>query len=270
MWSLGLEVKRILLSNLRLSTEYQKFKVDSAHWHSWSEEIWRAHVRKLQDYVSTFSNEFVKSTNGGRKPGFSNWKIYREPPTVFVDRVEEQQEEGSQDLRLKFVKSPESQIRKASGSSNEDEIRFSDPNEKRPKVFEVHLQKDVPKLVKKCQEKGRWKIEEDSFAVRVFGPMVMEIKNSKFGPLYIHFERKCLERFNGDICYRPTLSFGFSRIKVDSKCKTQLTENEKQFLINRGVTSWWSSFNLRVFFRYFFFLYQIFKFQNFSVMLKRA
>ena len=56
--------------------------------------------------------------------------------------MEEQQEEGSQDLRLKFVQSPETQIWKASGGSSQEEIRFSDPNEKRPKVFETHLRKD--------------------------------------------------------------------------------------------------------------------------------
>ena len=78
-----------MLPNLRLSTEYQKFKVDSAHWHSWSEETRTAHVKKLRDYVSTFSDEFVKSENTGTKPGFLNRKRYREPTTVFVDGVEE-------------------------------------------------------------------------------------------------------------------------------------------------------------------------------------
>ena len=154
-----------MLCNLRLSTEYQKFKVDSARWHSWIEEARRAHVKKLRDYVPTFLDEFVKSKNAYRKPGFLNRKRYREPPTVFVDRKEEQQEEGSQDLRLKFIQSPKSQTWKALGSSSQEEIRFSDPNEKRPKVFELHLRKDVPKLVKKCQGKCGWKIEQDCFAV---------------------------------------------------------------------------------------------------------
>ena len=67
--------------------------------------------------------------------------------------MEEQQEEGLQDLRLKFVKSLASQTWKASGSSSQEEIRFSDPNEKRTKVFERYPQKDVPKLVKKCLRK---------------------------------------------------------------------------------------------------------------------
>ena len=47
---------RGLLFNLRLSAEYQKFKVDSAHWHSWSGETRRGHVKKLDDYVNTFSD----------------------------------------------------------------------------------------------------------------------------------------------------------------------------------------------------------------------
>ena len=65
-------INRGLLFNLRLSTEYQKFKVDSARWHSWSEETRRAYVKKLRDYVPTFSDEFVKSKNAGREPGFLN------------------------------------------------------------------------------------------------------------------------------------------------------------------------------------------------------
>ena len=111
-----------------MSTEHQKFKDDSARWNSCSEGTRRAHV-------PTFSDEFAKSKNAVRKPGFLNQKRYREPPTVFVDRVKEQQEEGSQDLRLKFFKSPKSQTGKASGSSSQEEIRFSDPNEKFPEVF---------------------------------------------------------------------------------------------------------------------------------------
>ena len=111
-------INRALLFNLRLSTEYQKFKVDRARWHSWSEETRRAHVKKLRDYVPTFFHEFAKSKNAGRKPVFLNRKRHKEPTTVFVDCVEEHQEEGSQDLRLKFVKSPLSQTWKASGSSS--------------------------------------------------------------------------------------------------------------------------------------------------------
>ena len=106
----------------------------------------------------TFSNEFVKSKNAGRKHGFLNRKRYRETATVFVNCVKEQQEEGLQDLCLNFVKSPESQTWKALGSSSEEEIRFSDPSEKSPKVFELHLRKGVPKLLIKCQGKCGQKI----------------------------------------------------------------------------------------------------------------
>ena len=85
------------------------------------------------------------------------------------------------------------------------------------------------------------KIEQDYFAVvKSYSESTCTDSNgnehSKFGSLYVNFERKCLEKFDGDVCYRPTLSFDFSRIKVDSKCKTQLTENEKHFLIKLGVS----------------------------------
>ena len=110
-------INHILVFRVRLSTEYQKFKVDSAHWYSWSEETQRAYVKKLHEYVPTFSDKFVKLKNAGKKPGFLNQKRYREPPTVFLDCVEEQKEEGSKDLHLKFVKSPESETWKALASS---------------------------------------------------------------------------------------------------------------------------------------------------------
>ena len=89
-------INQVFLFNFRLSKKYQKFKVDSALWHSWSGETQRAHIKKLRNYNPTFSDELLKLTNAGRKPGFLNRKRYREPPTVSVDCVEEQQEEGSQ------------------------------------------------------------------------------------------------------------------------------------------------------------------------------
>ena len=152
-------INRILLLNWGSSTEYQKTKVDSACWHSWSKETQRSHVEKLRDCDLTFSDQFLKSKNDGRKPGFLNRKRYRAPTTVFVDRVDKQQEEGSQDLRLKSVRSLERQTWKALGSSSREKIRSSDPNEKRPRYLSYIYERYVPKLVKKCQGKCRQKIE---------------------------------------------------------------------------------------------------------------
>ena len=134
-----------------------------------------------------------------------NRKRYREPPTAFVDRVKEQQEEGLQDLHLKHL------------PDFPEEIRLSGPNERRPKVFELRLRQDIPKLVKKCQGKCGQKIGQDFFAVvRFYGESTWTDSNghedSKFGPLYIHFERKCLEKFEDNVCYGPTSNFDISRI----------------------------------------------------------
>ena len=52
-------INRGLLFNFRLSTEYQKFKVDSARWHSWSEETRRVHVKKLRDFVPLFRTNLL-------------------------------------------------------------------------------------------------------------------------------------------------------------------------------------------------------------------
>ena len=128
-------------------------------------------------------------------------------------------------------------------------------------------------LYRKC----RRKIQQDCFAVvRSYGESTWtdsnKNKNSTFGTLYTHFEIKCLGKFDGDVCYRPTLSFQFPKINIDSKCKTQLIENEKEFLINLGITFWWSNFNLRIFFRYLLYLFSLSNFQasKVSVKLKRA
>ena len=73
--------------------------------------------------------------------------------------MDEQQEEGSQDLRLKFARSIERQTWKALGSSSREKIRSSDPNEKRLKCLSYIYESYVPKLVKTCQGKCRQKIE---------------------------------------------------------------------------------------------------------------
>ena len=52
-----------------------------------SEKPQRAHAKKLRNYVPTFSDEFVKLTNAGRKTGFLSWKRYREPPTEKLSKI---------------------------------------------------------------------------------------------------------------------------------------------------------------------------------------
>ena len=56
-------------------------------------------------------------------------------------------------------------------------------------------------------------------------------ENSRFGPLYLHFQISCLENYDSDIFYR----FDYSRISADSKCVSQLEDSEIQFLLNKGV-----------------------------------
>ena len=61
-------------------------------------------------------------------------------------------------------------------------------------------------------------------------------KNSKFGPLYMHFDRSCLENFDSENFYGPSKKFDYSRIKAEEKCVSQLGDSEIQFLVNMGVT----------------------------------
>ena len=63
----------------------------------------------------------------------------------------------------------------------------------------------------------------------------MDSKNgserSKFGPMYFHFEKNCLQNFDSENHYEPSQSY----ITVDQKCKDKLSEAENRFLIGLGL-----------------------------------
>ena len=116
--------------NYVLSTDFSKFKVDSARWHGWSESRRRDHVQKLRKYKPTASDDFAKPNNSGRKKGFQK-RQKSEEPVIVLDRIEEN--------NLGVEK-------------EQDEIsRFSDPREEQVKVFEIHFRDSLPRSIKRCQ-----------------------------------------------------------------------------------------------------------------------
>ena len=57
----------------------------------------------------------------------------------------------------------------------------------------------------------------------------------KFGPMYLHFGKSCLQNFDSENHYGPSQSFDYSRITVYQKCKDQSSEAENRFLIGLGL-----------------------------------
>ena len=119
-------------------------------------------------------------------------------------------------------------------------MRFADPDMNLKKRFELRLRKDVPRLVHRCQGNCGKQITEDCFlVVKSFGTSRLTDKNgnerSKFGPMYLHFEKNCLQNFDSENHYGPSQSFDYSRITVYQKCKDQSSEAENRFLIGLGL-----------------------------------
>ena len=121
----------------------------------------------------------------------------------------------------------------------EEPFRLNDPDSLQPKLFQLHLQKDVPAVVRKCQGNCGKKLGMDNFlVVKSFGKTTWTDKKgnkkSKFGPLYMHFDRACLENFDSENFHGPSKKFDYSRIKAEEKCVSQLGDSEIQFLVDKG------------------------------------
>ena len=146
----------------------------------------------------------------------------REAPQVLIDWQRDQRDEG---IQLRICKSPKSNTWRSTEAQNQGEssMRFVDPDMNLKKTFELHLMKDVPRLVQRCQGNCGKQITEDCFlVVKSFGTSrwteKIWNKRSKFGPMYLHFEKNCLQNFQND-----------------QNCKDQYSEVENRFLIGLGL-----------------------------------
>jgi len=210
--------------NYRLANAYSKFQVDSARWHEWGETRRRDHVKKFRSYDPTFTDNFSKPINVGRKPSFQQ-RQRKEQPNVISDRIDE--------LTPPFP-----------SAVPEESSRFQDPREaEQEKKFELHFRKDLPRLVKKCQGLcGKViKPDDDDMLVRSYGTSTWTDRKtgserSKYGPMYVHFNQKCLEMFDTANHYGPGNSFDFGRIEVDKTTKDKLNNAERALLDQLGVT----------------------------------
>ena len=212
-----------------LATTDKSFQVDSARWHSWDEETRKNHIKEMRSYTPTPSDAFSKPSNVGRKPGSIIRRRKKQPTQVLVDRIQNSQEtSGSrEDICLHISKSPSTNEWRFSPSEteNSNNIRFPDPCNDQPKIFELHMKKDLSKLVKRCQGNcGRVISYNDFLVVKSYGTIqwreTKRTEKSRFGPMYIHFQEKCLRGYEKDTYYGPGKRFDYSVIRVDEKCLT--------------------------------------------------
>ena len=186
-----------------------------------------------------FSDKFERPSNAGCKPNFTPRSRVREAPQVLVGRQRDQRDQG---IRLRISNSPESNTWRSTEVQNQGQssMRFADPDRNRKKTLELNLRKDVPRLVQRCQGNCGKRITEDCFlVVKSFGTSRWTDKNGnkrfKFGQMYLHFEKNCLQNFDLENHYGPSQSFDYSRVTVDQKCKGQLPEAENIFLIGLSL-----------------------------------
>ena len=213
-----------------LAVPYSKFQVNSARWHSWSEEQRQDHVQRFRNYFSTPADFYPKPKNAGRKPGYATRKR-REDPTVIFNRIE-----GDEEIHPAGSKSM-SQVENV-----EQGLRFLDPRQVPKKAFELHLTKYLPRLIEKCQSMCGEVIRsnDDEMLAKSYGTSTWTDRKSrqeksKFGLKYIYFNSQCLGTFDRENNNGPRKPFDYKKIQVDNKTQGKLTEAEKGFLIKTGI-----------------------------------
>ena len=109
-------------------------------------------------------------------------------------------------------------------------LRFPDPRQVLEKAFELHLRKDLPGLIKKCQGMCGKVIRPNdngmlanSYGTSTWTDRKAGQEKSKFGPMYIQFNSQCLETFDRENNYGPGKCFDYKRIQIDSKIQEKLT-----------------------------------------------
>ena len=128
-----------------------------------------------------------------------------------------------------------------SQATSEGQIHFKDLRVNPPKKSELHLRNKLSKKRSKCQGKCSKPISDKDFMIiRTYGSSSYTDKESgenkcKYGPLYIHFEGKCLKAFDSEKFYLPNENFDYSSIVVEKDTLDCLKPSEKNLLSQMGV-----------------------------------
>ena len=124
----------------------------------------------------------------------------------------------------------------AESSQVQHNIRFQDPRVSLPKEFVLFLHKHLPKNITKCQGRcGRSIGNEDEMIIRSYDMSTWTKKvtgreNSKYGPMYLHFNEKCLKNFDDENYHVPGPAFNYSVAAVNPKSKGDLHPAEVDLL----------------------------------------
>ena len=228
-----------------VATEYEKFKLDSAQWHRWLMKKKQDHIKRFRNYKPNLTDAYKKPCNSERKPGaYTKSKRPNTEPDIVVDRLTSESLENSNsgELMVTLTRASSSEQWKAA-TNTQEELRFQDPREKRPKVFDLCLRQNSSSKISKCQDNCDRKIGslKELFIIHPYGntswtDKVTMKERVKYGPQYIHFDEDCLKQYDTSEFYGPGNGFDFSRITVDRDVQNDLNDTAKKYLGNIGVT----------------------------------
>ena len=164
-------------------------------------------MQKFRNYCPTPADFYPKPKNAGQKPDNSTRERHKDHPEIF-NRIEENEEihpAGSSSV---------SQVEDV-----DQGLRFPNPRQVLEKAFELHLRKDLPGLIKKCQGMCGKVIRPNdngmlanSYGTSTWTDRKAGQEKSKFGPMYIHFNSQCLETIDRENNYGPGKCFDYKRI----------------------------------------------------------
>ena len=129
----------------------------------------------------------------------------------------------------------------AESSKFQHNIRFKGPRVSPPKEFVLFLRKYLSKNITKCQGRcGKSIGNEDEMIIRSYGTSTWTKKvngkeNYKYGPMYLHFNEKCLKNFDNENYYGPGQAFNYSAVTVNLKSQADLNPAEIHLLRKLGI-----------------------------------
>ena len=104
-------------------------------------------------------------------------------------------------------------------------------------VYELHTSKNITRCQGNC---GKKIDQKDIMLIKSYGTTRCTDKKtgkemSKHGPMYIHFNKHCLKKFDNKKFYAPDESFDYSVITMSQETLIKLNEEERSFLRKLGL-----------------------------------
>ena len=186
----------------------------------------KKYVFKFRPYKPSLDDHFEKPKPSGCKR--NEQKCQRKSaPDLITDRLQRQE----------LPKEKEKQLNESS------RIQFKDPGKPHQIICQLHLRSLVPTLVKKCQGNcGELLVpwdKEDYLLIKSFRKSHYIDKNrkgeSKYGPLYVHFQNECLKEYTNRVHQVQYNSFPYNLIEIDKETLPNLSDDVLVNLLSRGI-----------------------------------